>query len=200
MLGGFHRRAARKDCVASPTSTPTLRPHRILFVASEAHPLIKTGGLGDVAGALPAALHALGQDMRLLLPAYREALQHVDHLEVVGTLRLGAHPVRLLSATLPGSDVSVRLVDSPPHFDRPGNPYVDENGRDWPDNAERYAVFARAATAVALDQAGRGWRRCSPCTTSPTKACSRWRNTSASICLWRCGRWTASSSTGRPPT
>src|SRR3569833_1336981 len=158
MLGGFHRRAARKDCVASPTSTPTLRPHRILFVASEAHPLIKTGGLGDVAGALPAALHALGQDVRLLLPAYREALQHVDHLEVVGTLRLGAHPVRLLSAVLPGSGVPVWLVDSPPHFDRPGNPYVDENGRDWPDNAERYAVFARAATAVALDQAGLGWQ------------------------------------------
>ena len=144
--------------MASPTSTPTLRPHRILFVASEAHPLIKTGGLGDVAGALPAALHALGQDVRLLLPAYREALQHVDHLEVVGTLRLGAHPVRLLSAVLPGSDVPVWLVDSPPHFDRPGNPYVDENGRDWPDNAERYAVFARAATAVALDQAGLGWQ------------------------------------------
>src|SRR3569623_3051429 len=113
MLGGFHRRAARKDCVASPTSPPTLRPHRILFVASEAHPHIKTGGLGDVAGAMPAALHALGQDMRLLLPAYREALQHVDHLEVVGTLRLGAHPVRLLSAVLPGSDVPVWLVDSP---------------------------------------------------------------------------------------
>src|SRR3569833_957098 len=158
MLGGFHRRAARKDCVASPTSTPTLRPHRILFVASEAHPLIKPGGPGAAAGAPPAALHALGQDVRLLLPAYREALQHADHLEVGGTVRLGAHPVRLLSAVLPGSDVPVWLVDSPPHFDRPGNPYVDENGRDWPDNAERYAVFARAATAVALDQAGLGWQ------------------------------------------
>ena len=140
-------------------STPSLRQHRILFVASEAHPLIKTGGLGDVAGALPAALHALGQDVRLLLPAYREVLQHVGRTEVAGTpLRLGAHPVRLLSATLPGSGVPVWLVDSPPHFDRPGNPYVDDNGRDWPDNAERYAVFARAATAVALNQTGLAWQ------------------------------------------
>lgn len=132
---------------------------KILFIASEAHPLIKTGGLGDVAGALPTALHALGQDVRLILPAYREAMQRAHDLKVASlVLQDDPYPVRLLEGTLPGSSVPVWLVDSPRHFDRAGNPYVGPDGRDWPDNAERFTVFARAAVAVALDQAGLNWQ------------------------------------------
>src|SRR3569832_2629750 len=73
-------------CKEGPEPTSTPRAHsrnKILFIASEAHPLFKTGGLGDVAGALPVALLGLGQDVHLLLPAYREALRRAEDLMVV---------------------------------------------------------------------------------------------------------------------
>jgi len=59
---------------------------KILFVTSEAHPLMKTGGLGDVCGGLPQALHALGADVRLLLPGYHDALQRAGRLKKVAQL------------------------------------------------------------------------------------------------------------------
>lgn len=149
-------------CKEGPVPTSTPRAHsrnKILFIASEAHPLIKTGGLGDVAGALPVALHGLDQDVRLLLPAYREAMRRIEDLEVASLLlQDDPDPVRILSGTLPGSTVPVWLVDSPRHFDRAGNPYVGPDGRDWPDNAERFAAFARSAVAIALNRAGLDWQ------------------------------------------
>ncbi|HHM04654.1 MAG TPA: glycogen synthase GlgA [Gammaproteobacteria bacterium] len=136
-----------------------MRPRKILFVASEAHPLMKTGGLGDVAGALPAALQALHQDVRLVMPAYRAAMRRAGNIRIASlALEEDPHPVRILETTLPGSEVTVWLVDSAPHFDRNGNPYTGPDGHDWPDNPERFSVFARAVTALALDQAGLAWR------------------------------------------
>lgn len=143
-----------------PAPTPPAHSqNKILFITSEAHPLIKTGGLGDVAGALPLALHDLGQDVRLVLPAYRETMRRVPDLKVASLLlQDDPFPVRILSGTLPGSRMPVWLIDSPRHFDRAGNPYVGHDGRDWPDNAERFAVFARSAVAIALNHAGLDWQ------------------------------------------
>ena len=133
--------------------------HKILFAASEIHPLIKTGGLGDVAGSLPVALKGLRQDIRLIMPAYREAVQHAGDLQTVATLSVSGatDPVTLLEGWLPGTKIRLYLVAAPHYFDRPGGPY-GPNGQDWPDNAARFALFARAAAAVALDQAGLGWQ------------------------------------------
>lgn len=136
-----------------------MQNHKILFAASEAHPLMKTGGLGDVAGSLPAALKALRQDVRLIMPAYREVLARAGKLVMVNPGLAGfSAPVRLLEGRLPGSQVKLWLVDAPALFDRPGNPYLGPDGKDWPDNARRFALFARAVAAVACDQAGLDWR------------------------------------------
>ena len=67
---------------------------KVLFVTSEAHPLIKTGGLGDVCGSLPPALAALGVDVRLLLPAYHDAVARAGRLKTVARLDIPASPRR----------------------------------------------------------------------------------------------------------
>lgn len=133
---------------------------KILFASSEAHPLIKTGGLADVSGALPKALYELKQDVRLILPAYRELLARSDAPREVARLTLpgNAEPVRVLATVLPDSAVPVYLIDAPRSFDRPGNPYTGPDGRDWPDNAERFARFCRAIVEIAQDRAGLDWR------------------------------------------
>jgi len=133
---------------------------QILFASSEAHPLIKTGGLADVSGALPKALHDLKQDVRLILPAYQALLARAGHFTEVARLTLTGSvvPVRVLAGTLPDADVPVYLVDAPRCFDRPGNPYTGPDGHDWPDNAQRFALFCRAIVELAQDRAGLDWR------------------------------------------
>ncbi len=132
----------------------------ILFAASEATPLIKTGGLADVAGSLPVALSHIGQDCRLILPGYPDVMQRADDLTPVAELRLSGEtsPVRLLAGTTPPHQVPLYVVDAPQWFDRPGNPYVSSDGHDWEDNPHRFACFCRAVAAVALNQAGLDWR------------------------------------------
>jgi len=133
---------------------------RILFVSSEAHPLIKTGGLADVSGSLPPVLEALGEDVRLLLPAYRSVLQAQPDLPIISTLTLpgSALPVHVREGHLPGSTLPVWLVDAPHLFDREGGPYQDAHGHDWHDNAARFGLFCRAAVELAQDRAGLDWR------------------------------------------
>jgi len=133
---------------------------KILFVASEAHPLIKTGGLADVIGSLPAALAARGADARLLLPAYHDAVARAGPLAPVAHIFLPglAHGVTLLEGELPGTRVKTWLVDFPPAYDRPGNPYLNAYGHPWHDNAARYALLARVAVRLALGSAGLKWR------------------------------------------
>jgi starch synthase len=132
----------------------------VLFCTSEAFPLVKTGGLGDVCGSLPRALHELGNDVRLILPAYPEVMERAGKLTAVTSLTLtgASEPVEILLGQLPGSEVGLYLVNSPEHFRRPGNPYLQKDGSDWPDNAERFALFARAIVALALGQADTGWK------------------------------------------
>ncbi len=119
---------------------------KVLFAASEVFPLVKTGGLADVACFLPLALKKLGYDIRIILPAYQTVLEQGHDYKLVGeviTVEAGAPPARLLQTFLPDSDIPVYLVDAPDFFSRSGNPYQDQHGLDWIDNAERFALFCR---------------------------------------------------------
>src|SRR5210317_209706 len=133
---------------------------KILFASAEAHPLIKTGGLADVAGSLPRAIRNLRHDIRVVIPAYQSVLKQPEKFTLVAHLVLEGvtQPVRILAGRLPGSTVTLYLVDSPEHFDRPGNPYTIESGAVWPDNAERFTSFCRAIEALSLDAAGLDWQ------------------------------------------
>mgnify|MGYP001813347356 FL=1 len=132
----------------------------ILFASSEAHPLIKTGGLADVAGSLPRAIRNLRHDIRVIIPAYQSILKQAGKFTLTAHLELDGvnQPVRILSGRLPGSKVILYLVDSPGHFDRAGNPYTMDSGMTWPDNAERFTVFCRAIQAIAVNAASLDWQ------------------------------------------
>ena len=119
----------------------------IVFVASEAVPFAKTGGLADVAGALPRAVAALGHSACLLIPCYRKVWEAGP--EFVGTgipLHVPVGPATVLGhvyeSRLPGSDVPVFLVDQPGYFDREG--LYGHPGHDFEDNCERFVFFQRA--------------------------------------------------------
>jgi starch synthase len=133
---------------------------KVLFAASEAAPLVKTGGLGDVCGSLPAALARLRQEPWLVMPAYAGVKDQVGGLSPVAQLTVEGveEPVDVLRGEFPGSSVPCLLVDIPRFYARPGHPYLGPDGKDWPDNAERFAAFARAVVALALDRAGLGWQ------------------------------------------
>ena len=131
--------------------------HNILFISSEAYPLIKTGGLADVAGSLPIALAHNQQHVRLLLPAYQQILQQLDSRKIIATTRHYDLDIELLETRLPGSEIPCYLVHCPSLFDRPGNPYLDEDGNPWPDNALRFALFAQVAVDIALNRIGLDW-------------------------------------------
>jgi starch synthase len=132
---------------------------RVLFATSECYPLVKTGGLADVAFSLPAALLQLGADVNVVLPAYRSVLEQCDSLRVVGWLPLAdGSDARLLEVLDPEPPFPLLLVDIPQLFDREGQPYTDSNGLDWVDNAHRFARFSEAVAQLALDRLERGWR------------------------------------------
>jgi starch synthase len=133
---------------------------KILFASSEAYPLIKTGGLADVSGSLPRALLRLGHDVRLLLPAYRDALQQARAagIKKIAALTIGTHDISILESRLPGSRVKIWLIDCPEFFDRPGNPYLDSNNRDYADNNLRFLLLSRVAAELALNRCGLDWQ------------------------------------------
>ncbi len=139
----------------------------ILFLASEAFPLIKTGGLADVAGALPRALIKRGHSLRLVLPAYQSVLESLrasegkeksPPLKIRTQLELDGQTVTLWQTRLPGTRVLVWLVDIPAFSEREGNPYVTPEGTDWPDNDRRFFTLCRAAAELALGRAGIDWQ------------------------------------------
>ncbi|MDX3927678.1 MAG: glycogen synthase GlgA [Shinella sp.] len=120
----------------------------ILSVASEMFPLIKTGGLADVAGALPLALAAHGIRMRTLIPGYPAVMQHLTEPEEVASFAdLFGEPASILAATHAGTDILV--LDAPGFFDRTGGPYTDATGKDFPDNWRRFAALSHAAAEIA---------------------------------------------------
>jgi starch synthase len=121
---------------------------QVLSVASEAYPLIKTGGLADVVGALPGALAAEDVQMRTLLPGYPAVTDAVRDGEVVHTFdALYGGPARIVAATARGLDLFV--LDAPHLFARAGNPYVAPGGHDWQDNPLRFAALARVGASIA---------------------------------------------------
>ena len=129
-------------------------------MAAEIYPLAKTGGLADVVSALAKALAEFDTEVRLLMPAYPPALEQIaaPRLESeCGALAGGAAP-RLLAGRMPESGLPVWLLDCPELFRRPGSPYADEHGRDWPDNARRFAALSEAAVRIARGQTGIDWR------------------------------------------
>ncbi len=129
---------------------------KVLMVASECAPFIKTGGLADVVGALPAALSGHDIDCRILLPAY-PSLQPLlsDGRQVAQYDDLPGGFGQLVLVTAEGVDLL--LLDAPQLFDRPGQPYSTPDGSDWPDNHLRFGALAQAAARVALDGVA-AWR------------------------------------------
>ena len=132
----------------------------IFFLASEVYPLIKTGGLADVAGALPAALTEFGENVRIMLPGYPEALDAIEGKQDGPLLGdpLGAGEARLVAGRMPDSGVPVWLVDCPALYARSGGPYQDSDGADWPDNHLRFALLAKSAAMVCGDVDIDAWR------------------------------------------
>lgn len=130
---------------------------KILFVTSEAHPLIKTGGLADVAGSLPKVLNEMGVDVRLIMPNY-QAIKTTEEIYYKSTIRVNNINAHILETRLPGTKVPVWLVDCPEFFDYPGNPYVDELGKPWLNSAQRFAFFCRITVEVAMNRGYLEWR------------------------------------------
>ncbi|MCD0460468.1 glycogen synthase GlgA [Roseiconus lacunae] len=130
----------------------------IVYLSSEAVPFAKTGGLADVCGTLPREVAALGHRCTVIIPAFRSVRRSGCAIET--TDQSFAIPIsseklvggRLLKSHLPHSDVEVLMIDQPHYFDRPSL-YGDATG-DYPDNAERFTFFCRAAL-VALQRLGR---------------------------------------------
>ncbi len=126
---------------------------RVLYVSTEVYPALKTGGLADVNAALPRALMDAGAEVRLLLPAFPALLAATQNLAEVVRLRspipaTGAGTsVRILRGKLSG--VTAYLIEADQFYARPGNPYVDEQGRDWPDNHLRFALLGWTASRFA---------------------------------------------------
>ncbi len=133
---------------------------RVLFATSEVYPLVKTGGLADVSASLPEALCRLGYDVHILLPGYPAAIKAARDAgsRRKTRFRIGQYEVSLWQTRLPGTAVTLWLVDCPPLFDRPGNPYQNENGQDWWDNAHRFELFGRVGAMMAVGEAGVNWR------------------------------------------
>jgi len=124
-----------------------MTPVRALSVTSEIFPLIKTGGLADVAGALPAALMAEGIATRSLIPGYPAVLGALGRAdEVLALPSCYGGPARVLGGSV--GDLDLFVLDAPHLFARPGNPYVTPDGTDWPDNALRFAALGRVAAEI----------------------------------------------------
>lgn len=133
------------------------RPLKILFVTSEVYPLIKTGGLADVSSGLPLALKALGHDVRIIIPAYKSALENAGTTKV-RLKNIANSGFRLLEGALPNSKVPVWFLDAPELYYRNGGPYGAPNGTDWPDNAERFNEFCKVASQIAMDDLNLNWQ------------------------------------------
>ena len=138
------------------TNSPSGASLDVLSVTSECAPLVKTGGLADVAGALPGALAPHGVAMRTLLPGYRAVMAEAGRSRtVMEEADLFGGPARVQACQVAGLDLLV--LDAPHLYDRDGSPYLDASGADWPDNPQRFAALSYAGARIAA-QGLEDWR------------------------------------------
>ncbi len=133
---------------------------KVLHAGAEVFPIVKTGGLADVLGALPQALAAAGADVRLVLPgfpAFLGALQKSRIICDIGAVH-GAARVRLRRGVLGGSGVLAYVVDAPCLYQRVGNPYLASDGQEWPDNLQRFGLLGWVAAHLASGELDSGWK------------------------------------------
>jgi starch synthase len=122
---------------------------KVLSVVSELYPLVKTGGLADVAGALPAALGRLGMNVVTLVPGYPAVMAALGQpTEVFASPDLFGGAGRVLAGKAAGLQLFV--LDTPHLFGRSGNPYMGPDGKDWPDNAMRFGALSWTAARIGL--------------------------------------------------
>ena len=132
---------------------------RVLQVGAEIYPLIKTGGLADVLGALPQALCHQGADLRLLLPGLPgiiDAVLHARRVCQIGPV-FGAASVTLLRAQMPYTQVPAYVIDAPFLYRRGGGPYQDRHGAEWADNLQRFGLLGWVAAQLAQGQLDPDW-------------------------------------------
>ncbi|KQT69722.1 MULTISPECIES: glycogen synthase GlgA [unclassified Aureimonas] len=130
---------------------------KVLSVASEVYPFVKTGGLADVAGALPLALTERGKEVKTLLPLYPEVAAAIplgDGEPVLALEDLFGGPARIHAATAAGLDLL--LIDAPHLYDRPGGPYLTTAGQEHLDNWARFAALGRVGAMIG--QGATGWQ------------------------------------------
>ena len=132
---------------------------RVLHVGAEIFPLVKTGGLADVLGALPQALIGQGADVRLLLPGLPAIADAVLHQKAVCQIgpAFGAGRVTLRLGRMPYSHVPVYVIDAPYLYRRDGSPYQDSAGHEWPDNVQRFALLGWVAAHLAAGEFDADW-------------------------------------------
>jgi starch synthase len=132
---------------------------RVLFVTSEAVPLVKTGGLADVSAALPAALRRMGDDVRVLMPGYPQVLKALASFKIVAFVAAEDEfpEYRLLVSEFPDG-VPLWVIDCPPLFQREGGIYQDSMGNDWSDNALRFGLLSKVAALLGGPDTPIEWR------------------------------------------
>lgn len=132
---------------------------RVLHAAAEVFPLVKTGGLADVLGALPQALANGGADVRLVVPGWPAVLQGVEKLTLISELGalFGAGKVSIRLGQLPNCSVQVYVVDAPYLFQRKGNPYLGPDGKEWGDNLQRFGLLGWVAAHLAAGELDSLW-------------------------------------------
>ncbi|MGC2166328.1 MAG: glycogen synthase GlgA [Gallionella sp.] len=132
---------------------------KILFATSEATPLIKTGGLADVSGALPAALRKIGVDVQILIPGYNQVVNQLGPYQVAATFaELPGYPAsRLLTSEMPNG-TPLLIVDCPTLYQREGGPYQNAAGTDWVDNPLRFGMLSKIAAVLGSSASPLNWR------------------------------------------
>lgn len=124
---------------------------RVLHVAAELYPLLKTGGLADVVGALPPVLAPLGADARVLIPGFPAVIAGLDDVHTVAHLgaRFGLEDVQLHFGRMKANGTGIYVIRADAFYDRPGSPYLDANHHPYADNFKRFALLGWVASAMA---------------------------------------------------